>query len=171
MCTFGVLALVVGLGYRVLSRPAGLAQPTIPKRQETFHRPLPRGEAVVDPLDTGELDAIYAEANTSVDAARTPAQKLEVGLGLRTRLMDFAAARPKSAYSPSVRLEVVRLARDRLGYSDSVEQALAAFDEVKTATDPRAREMAREAATELVHLLSITSRYADQKAVEEEAGP
>ncbi len=120
-------------------------------------------------MDTAELDTIYAEANTSVDAARTPAQKLEVGLALRTRLIDFAAARPKSAYSPSVRLEVVRLARDRLGYSDSVEQALAAFDEVKTATDPRAREMAREATTELVHLLSITSRYADQKAVEDEA--
>ena len=61
------------------------------------------------------------------------------------------------------------MARDRLGYSDSLEQALGAFEEVKTATDPRARQIAHEAVTELVHLLSITLRYSEQKAVEEEA--
>lgn len=163
------MVLVVGLGSKVLSRPSGSGQQSPPKRQAAFLVPLPRGEAVVDPVETAELEALYAESNAAEQAARKPVEELEVALQLRARLIDFAAARPKSAYAPAVRLEVVRLARDRLGYSDSLEQALGAFEELKTATDPRAREMAREAVTELVHFLSITSRYAEQKAVEDEA--
>ncbi len=120
----------------------------------------PLGEVALDEREEQQLAAVYERLQT-----QRATQKGEGAPGAARRqalvawageLETFVAEHPQSAWTPGLRLELGGAYLARLSYSKALEHWRAAHEATAERQEPRARQIAGEAARGLARLLALT---------------
>jgi hypothetical protein len=133
----------------------------------------PIGDWQVDPVETAELNQIFASAlkaaNSIPIGPDSGAQRHAVNNELRAELENFLTEHPGSAYGPGLHVLLGKEARSVCGYSLAMEHFQSAFDTASGSPDPTAISIALDAGAGLSKLLALTGQIVELDALEARA--